>query len=148
MNGIFVNSPRFRVIWLFALASLNFVGCGGSSNSPSAPSETNTTSLNATFSSIQRQIFTPRCVACHGTVTNGGLDLSASVAFANLVNTRSSQTSLLRVAPGDPESSYLIHKLEGRADIIGERMPQGGPFLSTTELDTIKAWVTAGALNN
>lgn len=150
MNGILIDSPRLRVIWLFALASLSLTGCGGLSNSssPYAPSATTTASLNATFSSIQSQIFTPRCIACHGTVTNGGLDLSASVAFTNLVNTGSSQTSLLRVAPGDPDSSYLIHKLEGRAGIIGNRMPQGGPFLAAAELDTIKAWITAGALNN
>ncbi len=89
MNGILIDSPRLRVIWLFALASLSLTGCGGLSNSssPYAPSATTTASLNATFSSIQNQIFTPRCIACHGTVTNGGLDLSASVAFTNLVNT-------------------------------------------------------------
>ena len=113
----------------------------GDPSSPESP-------LSATLSSIQSQIFSPRCVACHGTVTNAGLDLSESAAFTNLVNTGSTQTSSLRVVPGDPESSYLIHKLDGRAGIVGSRMPRGGPFLSTAELDVIKAWISAGALDN
>jgi hypothetical protein len=54
----------------------------------------------------------------------------------------------MRVAPGDPETSYLVHKLDGRSSIVGSRMPQGGPFLSTTEINAVRAWVTAGAPNN
>ena len=79
---------------------------------------------------------------------NAGLDLRAATGFASLVNTPSSQTALLRVAPGDPEASYLIHKVDGRAGIVGSRMPQGGPFLSTEQIDVIRSWITAGAPNN
>lgn len=146
--GIRINIARFHGLWLLALIAVSCTACGGSPSSPTAPSSTTNSSLSATLSSIQSQIFTPRCVGCHGDVTNSGLDLRASVAFANLVNTRSSQSSLLRVTPGDPESSYLVHKLDGRSGIVGSRMPQGGPFLSTAELDAIKDWITAGALNN
>jgi len=52
------------------------------------------------------------------------------------------------VAPGDPEASYLIHKLEGRAGIAGDRMPQGGPFLSSADIAVIRSWIQAGAPNN
>ena len=85
---------------------------------------------------------------CHGTVLNAGLDLRAATGFANLVNTPNTQTALLRVAPGDPEASYLIHKIDGRAGIAGSRMPQVPPFLSADEIDVIRTWITNGANNN
>ena len=52
------------------------------------------------------------------------------------------------MAPGDPDASYLIHKLEGRAGITGDRMPQGGPFLSSADIAVIRSWIQAGAQNN
>lgn len=133
---------------LLVLGCLSVSAC--SSSSPTAPSPTPdpTPTLSATFSSIQSQIFEPECVRCHGTVMNAGLDLRAATGFASLVNTPSSQTALLRVAPGDPEASYLIHKVDGRAGIVGSRMPQGGPFLSTEQIAVIRSWITAGAANN
>ena len=131
------------VALLLAAGCLCVSACGGSS--PTSPS---TTTLSATFSSIQSLIFEPQCVRCHGTVQNAGLDLRAAAGFANLVNTPSTQTALLRVTPGDPEASYLIHKLEGRSGIVGSRMPQGGPFLSAEQIDVIRSWITAGAANN
>ncbi len=55
----------------------------------------------------------------------------------------------VRVVPGDPERSYLIHKLEGRADIVGLRMPRNnGPFLSKGQIAVIKRWIALGAANN
>ena len=32
----------------------------------------------------------------------------------------------IRVIPGDPENSYLMHKVEGRSGIVGLRMPFTG----------------------
>jgi hypothetical protein len=52
------------------------------------------------------------------------------------------------VAPGSAETSYLIHKLDGRSDIAGLRMPQGGPFLSTGDVQVIRTWIDQGAQNN
>ena len=104
--------------------------------------------LSPTFSSIQSQIFEPKCVRCHGAVANAGLDLRAATGFANLVNAASTETALLRVAPGDPENSYLIHKLEGRSGIVGSQMPKDGPFLSAEQIDVVRSWITAGAANN
>ena len=53
--------------------------------------------------------------------------------------------------PGRAVSTCLavsIHKLEGRAGIAGERMPLGGPYLSSADIDVIRAWIQSGASNN
>ena len=54
-----------------------------------------------------------------------------------------------RVIPGDPDNSYLIHKLEGRQGIVGERMPRtSGPFLTEGQISVISRWIEIGAPNN
>ena len=54
---------------------------------------------------------------------------------------------LNRVESGDPDSSYLIDKLEG-TQTVGSRMPQGGPFLDQETIDLIREWIANGAENN
>src|SRR4029453_18798684 len=79
------------------------------------------------FQSIQDNVFTPICTTCHaGAAPPRGLRLEEGASYAMLVNTPSDEVpSLNRVTPGDPDSSYLIQKLEGTAD-FGDRMPLGG----------------------
>ena len=111
----------------------------------SQPCPERTALASATLSLIQTRLFTPLCSGCHGGFNpRGGLNLQEGQAFSNLVNVGSSETSLTRVVPGDPESSYLIHKLEGRQGIAGSRMPQGGPFLSDAEMAMVRAWIQSG----
>jgi hypothetical protein len=119
-----------------------------------------TPNLEPTFTSIQREIFETTdssgrqmCTGCHtaaGRVPAGGLNLASGASYAALVNVSSLQRAgVLRVAPGDPENSYLIHKLEGRAGIVGQQMPRtGGPFLTTGQILVIKRWIELGAPNN
>lgn len=129
--------------------ALTISACGGGDSSPASPSPT-PEPLQATFSSIRTNVLTARCVTCHsGNGAPEGLNLEVGVAYANLVNARSTQRpSLLRVAPGSAENSYMVHKLEGRSDIAGFRMPQTPPFLSSAEIQTIRAWIDQGAPNN
>jgi hypothetical protein len=54
----------------------------------------------------------------------------------------------MRVKPGDPANSYVIHKLEGSAGITGSRMPLGGPFLDAATIDEVRSWIAAGAAND
>jgi mono/diheme cytochrome c family protein len=117
-----------------------------------------TPDLTPTFASIQRDIFEaadstgrPACSACHnpngGAFRQVGLDLStAGTSYDSLVGVASRQKlGLPRVAPGDPESSYLLHKLEGRTDIIGGRMPNRGPYLSEGQIAIVRRWIQLGA---
>jgi hypothetical protein len=116
-----------------------------------------TPNLEPTFSSIQREIIETtdsagrtRCVQCHtstGRTPPAGMDLNHDVAYANWVNAPArGKPGAIRVIPGDPENSYLIHKLEGRADIVGRRMPfNGPPYLTDGQILVIKRWIEIGA---
>jgi hypothetical protein len=102
--------------------------------------------LGPTFDSIQANILTPSCEQCHtGATAPAGLRLDAANSYTLLVGVPSrEQPGILRVRAGDPDNSYLIQKLEGRA-AVGERMPAGLPPLPQSEIDVIRAWIAAGA---
>jgi hypothetical protein len=139
-------------ILVFVL-SIAAAGCDESLSTVAGP----TPNLTPTFSSIQRDIFEaadssgrPSCSSCHnpngGAFRQVGLDLSTAGSYDSIVGVASREKpGLLRVAAGDPENSYLLHKLEGRADIIGGRMPNRGPFLSEGQLAIIRRWIELGA---
>lgn len=102
--------------------------------------------LAADFASIQANVLTPICTTCHtGAAAPLGLRLDEGVSYALLVNAPSTEVpSLLRVNPGDPNSSYLMQKLEGTAQ-VGARMPLGGASLPEETLAVIRQWIVEGA---
>lgn len=94
-------------------------------------------------------IFVKECGECHGGERpKKGLDLSAGKGFANLVGKKSVEVpELLLVAPGDPEGSYLWHKLQHTAK-EGKGMPRGifsSRKLTDAELKVIREWIEQGA---
>ena len=103
--------------------------------------------LAANLASIQANVFDPNCIVCHaGAAAPQGLRLDVANSFASLVGVPSREVgSLLRVAPGNPEQSYLVQKLEGNAQ-EGEQMPFGGPPLPQATIDFVRQWITDGAL--
>jgi hypothetical protein len=103
--------------------------------------------LTADLRSIQDHVFTPICTQCHvGAAAPLGLRLDESSAYAMLVNAPGSEVpSLRRVVPGDPDNSYLIQKLEGRA-AVGGQMPLGQPALPPATIAAIRQWIADGAL--
>lgn len=105
-----------------------------------------TDTLQPTLASIQDNVFTPVCTQCHaGAAAPQGLRLEEGMSYAMLVNVASVEVpELLRVDPGNPDDSYIIHKLEG-TNAVGERMPLGGPYLSQETIDVIRQWITDGA---
>lgn len=108
--------------------------------------------LEPTLDSIQRNIFSIHCAVsgCHlGSTAPLGLDLSEGLAWGNTVNVASGERpGLLRINPGNPDNSYLVNKIEGASDIVGERMPRGRDPLSAEQINTIREWITEGAQDN
>jgi hypothetical protein len=148
---------RVRLLGL-GLAAVVFggtVACDESLSTLAGP----TPNLEPTFSSIASQIFTasdsagrPACSNCHNAATAvfSGLNLSSgAAASASLIGVASrGRPGILKVAPGDPENSYLIHKLEGRPGIVGVRMPMNGPYLTDGQIRIIRRWIELGARND
>jgi hypothetical protein len=138
---------------LVLVSTLGIVGCDESLSNLTGP----TPDLEPTFSSIQQEIFSsgdssgrPACTNCHNPTLNRGLlDLTPSVSYNNLVNVGSRlRPGAIRVIPNSPDSSYLIHKLEGNVPISGVRMPFGGPYLTEGQILVIRRWIETGAPNN
>ena len=108
--------------------------------------------------------------SCHGdSIASAGLDLASSADLTKLlVNVPSCEApSMMLVAPGEPEKSWLYIKLTGavmakkelvadpawgepgkgceEASGFGKRMPETGAELSADKVEQIRSWIAAGA---
>jgi len=114
------------------------------------------TTTPTTLSGAVQPLFTGRCVNCHngvGSTLPGVQNLTAGNARANIVNVTAIESALRRVKPLRPDSSYLVHKVQGThlgppANGSGVRMPAVGGFLTRADINRIRNWVLQGALNN
>ena len=114
--------------------------------------EKGATTLAPSFATQVQPIFTKNCTGggCHGGVNPAqGLDLSSGKSYASTVNVASTQCpTTKRILPTTPSMSYLMFKLQGAGPCFtGTRMPKGTP-LAAADINTISAWISAGAPNN
>lgn len=94
--------------------------------------------------------------ACHdATAPMQGLNLTSAVSYANLVGVNSAELpAMKRVLASQPDSSYLVHKVQGTQLTVGGtgvRMPEGcvgGGCLSNATINLIRNWILQGALDN
>lgn len=142
---------RMANFWALCM-SCALGGCAGNGdglNENGRPVEEDSGTLQPTFQSIQARVFTPVCTGCHaGAAAPLGLRLDEGASYALLVNASSVEVpALRRVQPGNPDASYLIQKLEGRA-AVGSRMPLNAPALPQATIDVIRQWIADGAPNS
>jgi uncharacterized protein (TIGR03118 family) len=105
-----------------------------------------------TLTTLYTNYFGPICSHCHtgvGSSLPGVQNFSSkSATYTATVNVASiEEPSLKRIKPNDPANSYLIQKLQG-TQASGARMPFGGPYLTTTQINDFISWVNSGAPNN
>jgi hypothetical protein len=133
----------------------------------------NCDTLNPTFTNVYANIIGVRCIGCHrpggGGFTVGKLDMSTpAAAFANLVGVPAAGTGagtsgtmcaavsppILRVAPLDSLNSLLFNKVNSKLQMTlpacGSPMPLPATAapLTAAQVELIRAWIDAGALNN
>lgn len=171
MRSKAIRHVRFdtRLAWIaLLLVSATLVGCYESSydeaverfnagRPPPTPPPTTppttpppTGSFGPNFSEIQTSVFTPDCATsgCHaGANPAASLNLDATNSYMMLVGVASSQDAgIQRVNPSNPNTSYLIQKLEGTAGSGGVMPPSGA--LPQADIDVIRQWITAGAIDD
>jgi hypothetical protein len=144
---------RFKS-WAALLLAAAAAGCAGNGdglnqNGQSLSAGDTGGPVSADFQSIQDNVFTPICAQCHiGASAPEGLQLDAGHSYNLLVGVPSSeQPNLLRVKPGDPDDSYMVHKIEGAPGIDGGQMPLGETPLPQATIDAIRQWISNGAPN-
>ena len=82
------------------------------------------------------------CQGCHGFLAN----YTAATSAANV------PSGLNFIEPGDPQASYIWHKINGTQGSVnpnggGSQMPPSGA-MTTSDLLVIEAWISAGAPEN
>jgi len=130
-----------------AIVALALAACGAGSgeglDQNGQPIVSPPTGLQPTLASIQDNVFTVNCAVsgCHGGAgAQYGLRLDPGFSAGNLINVPSPRDSnLIRVVPGDPDASFIIQKLQG-TQTIGDRMPDGGPYLTTATVNVTRQW--------
>ncbi|HZR79581.1 MAG TPA: hypothetical protein VFD92_00675 [Candidatus Binatia bacterium] len=147
------RAPSRRVFaWVLAVVA----GCAGTGGTPSdGGGGTVGGGADPSFATIQREIFDKHCTsaACHSAVArSGSLSLVAGDSYDGLVNVEPDNAAaraagLLRVAPDQPQKSFLIAKLTGDLQPgEGSSMPLGATPLSDAEIDLVRSWIAAGAM--
>ncbi len=80
------------------------------------------------------------CIACHkGTSAPRALHLTS---YAEVL---AGGQSGMTVVPCQPELSQLFLKVSQDKPPFGERMPLGGPYLSASQIETLRTWIAQGA---
>ncbi len=122
--------------------------------SAASPAPALTAGGPATFTRVQNEIFGPKCAIpeCHvtppPTADDGppsGLIFEAGKSYDMIVGVRSKEMDLMRVAPGDPDNSFVLRKVTPGAKIAWHAMPLDKPPLSDAERGLIRQWIAAGA---
>jgi cytochrome c551/c552 len=127
------------------ILALFLAGCkDGGSNPvapvPSPPSQPPPTNGDISFSLRVLPMFQRYgCTGCHGG-TNG---LTVGTVGQLLAGGARGPA----IVAGNSASSLLILKLSPTPP-AGDRMPQGGPYLSTDSIKVIRDWIDQGAKNN
>jgi hypothetical protein len=136
--------------WCALVGAVALGGCDDDGYGDGAPAEQEQDPgdpAELSFAADVEPILLASC-SCHtGSNPAAGLDLSEGNSFDALVQAPAAGADLDYVAPGDPQSSYLLHKLDGtQADVggAGARMPMGGE-LAEDHVITIEDWIDAGA---
>ncbi len=76
-----------------------------------------------------------KCTPCHTSGASGGFSM---LSYVNAMRGN-------RIVPNDADGSLIVRRIEGTS---GDRMPQGGPYLSDEEIGVIRAWIVDGAPEN
>jgi mono/diheme cytochrome c family protein len=149
------SGSRYDSLVFLGLIALVALGCAGEGTisgdgpPPNGPA--------GSFAQVQQEIFDRSCTAaaCHNSSFRAGnLSLTTGESYDNLVgvepdNATARSDGLLRVAPSEPDRSFILRKLTGDLGATeGSAMPLGAAQLDEASIELIASWITAGALRD
>ena len=146
---------RFGLGLVWPMALVGVQGCGGEDGAAEVEEGP------PRYADIEATIFQPACTfACHsgGEFAAGGLDMQAPPRTSLLEVPAKAKvcadSGWRRVVAGRPEESLLYvkvaAKIEGTEAPCGDTMPAGvdRPALSAEDIERVRAWIEAGALED
>ncbi len=140
--------PKQSAVLLLLAISIALLTAGCTDSIVSDCGEPMSDPVRARFSDIEQRVFAQSCAlaGCHsGSSPASGLDLSTGQAYVQLVGVTSlNDPSLKRIEPGSSAQSLVIRLLRRERLPV---MPPTGPIESAV-IDSIAAWIDAGALRN
>jgi hypothetical protein len=114
--------------------------------------------FDGTFDRIQTQIFNKSCAVsgCHDSQSQtGSLLLETGASLSNLIDVTPNnalaaaagwkRVTVIDASTGDPDTSFLFHKLIGPPNGFGERMPFNRKKLDQSLISVVQLWIAAGA---
>lgn len=126
-----------------------FVACGDKETDDSAPTDDSQAEA-VTFSGDVWPILEANCSSCHSDDTwHPGFKLSdAATAYTAVTTDTPDSGTGAYVVAGDLASSILYDKIANDPPAYGgDRMPAAAP-LAAADVETIAAWIEAGAAND
>ena len=122
----------------------------------SASRVVNVSNTPISYATDVQTVFNTHCTTCHaGASAPEGMSLVAAVSYGNIVEHAAGEVGALnRVRSFRPDSSYLVHKIQGTQGTVGgsgARMPfgcSGAACLDNATINTIRNWILQGAQNN
>ena len=82
------------------------------------------------------------CYQCHGGEKDGVLTVELELNMTTYEGLMAGSVDGTVVEPGNPDESYIIDM------VVNGDMPEEGDPLSPEEIELIRRWIAAGALNN
>ena len=143
---------------LTLLVACLMAGCGGGEPAAEEPiaktaePEISEPPAEVSFSAQVAPIFAAKCNLCHHPNNAVKVDLTQpfdpEVGIINRPNSWTKSEKTILVAPGDPEASALIWKVEQaelEPKIDGDPMPWNIDPLTDRELEDLRRWIVQGA---
>lgn len=128
--------------WLWVVFVITGCDGGGDGTTP--------TDGAPTFTEVYA-VLEPSCAisTCHAVGSGNGMELDDAGAYDALVDAPAlGAPGQTLVVPSDPDGSYLVQKLEGTTGIAGAPMPPPFGGQDPADVQLIRDWIAAGALDN
>ncbi len=100
---------------------------------------------DVSFSATVGPLLSTWCGACHISTTNGGMNMGAGPTAASVRSAAGNNGPIVRI--GQALSSNIYLKTTDTPP-FGNRMPNGGPYLSAAQQNQIRDWINQGAQDN